>query len=158
MLGVNVVLIERDAPLRQKLVAALRRRRCRPMVATSYAGGIRLLRELDSIGVLYVAEQLARRSGPDLLARLEREPRLATIPTVIRVSEDGGMMAAALRSGGLQTVIASLGVEAIARTIALARTHDARTRRAQAELLASRRRSPPAAKPPRSARRARSRT
>lgn len=119
--SMTVVLVERDAALSRQIVAALRKRRCRPLVATDYASGLRLMRQNDSVAVLYLAEQLARRSGPDLLARLERERGLRPVPTVIRVSDDTGLMALALRRGGMQTVVASIGAESIASTIYLAR-------------------------------------
>lgn len=135
--SVTVVLVERDAALSRKLVAALRRRRCRPLVATDYASGLRLMRQIDSVGVLYLAEQLARRSGPDLLARLERERALAPVPTVIRVGDDSGLMALALRRGGMQTVVASLGAESIAQTICFARIRDPGMRRRQEAVIAA---------------------
>jgi len=135
--SMTVVLVERDAALSRQIVAALRKRRCRPLVATDYASGLRLMRQNDSVAVLYLAEQLARRSGPDLLARLERERGLRPVPTVIRVSDDTGLMALALRRGGMLTVVASIGAESIASTIYLARLRDRSIRRRQAEVIAS---------------------
>lgn len=113
-----IAVVERDRRLGRRLARALAERGCETRVVHGYRDGEALLRgEIPE--ALYVSEALQRASGGDLLAAVDRDERLADLPTMVRVSRSDSLFARAMRRGGLRTVVAPLDVEAVA-TILLA--------------------------------------
>jgi hypothetical protein len=92
----RAVVVEPDEALAVRIVEALGARGWSALTARGYLDGLELLRRARAITALCVAERLARFSGPDLLAALEREPGLGHIPAVLRVSQATSMVARAL--------------------------------------------------------------
>jgi DNA-binding response OmpR family regulator len=113
-----IAVVERDRRLGRRLAWALAERGCETRVVHGYRDGAALLRGAIP-EALYVSEALQRASGGDLLAVVDRDERLADLPTMVRVSRSDSLFARAMRRGGLRTVVAPLDVEAVA-TILLA--------------------------------------
>ncbi|MDB4966801.1 MAG: hypothetical protein JWN44_2490 [Myxococcales bacterium] len=124
------VLIERDRRLAQRLAAALGARGVRTRVAHGYREGRALLRRVVP-QALYVSEMLQRLSGGDLLAEAGRDDQLATLPTLVRVTNERSLFARAMRSGGARTIVAPFDVERVAAILVAMMTepHDSFARR-----------------------------
>jgi hypothetical protein len=116
VLRMRAVVVEPDGELRGRIVDALAARGWTVLTACGYRDGLALMRRARAIAALCVAERLARLTGPDLLAALEREPKLARVPAVLRVGNDGSLIARALRLVGAIVVVAA-DAEAIADAV-----------------------------------------
>lgn len=125
--AVNVAIVEGDAVLRRRVTSALRGVAHASFEAHDCASALQLLRATP-IDVLYTAEHLARFSGPDLLARLERDGMLASLSVVVRVVDEASFIAIALRSGGMHTVGQFSEPASIVGTILLAAGRSPRLR------------------------------
>ena len=132
-----VAILEHDRTLARRLATALEARGCRPLVARGEAQRAALL-SAQRPQAIYLSEAQPRGNGGELLAELEREARLATLPTLLRVSRLDSLFAITMRRGGLQTVVAPIDVAAVATMLArMARGEEGELRRLvqQARLL-----------------------
>jgi CheY-like chemotaxis protein len=112
----RAVVVEPDAELCRRITGALHARGWTVLTARSYRDGLALIRRARAVAALCVAERLSKLTGPDLLAKLERDPDLAQIPAVLRVAEQESLVARALTLVGAQ-VVADADAEVIADAV-----------------------------------------
>jgi DNA-binding NtrC family response regulator len=135
----QAVIVEPDRELSRRIAGALGARGWTVLTARGYHDGLALLRRVQAVGVLLVAERLARMSGPDLLATIGRDPALARIPTVLRVKHEASLLARAMAAVGA-VITATVDAEAIANALVETAScpFDSRRLRSQANELCAR--------------------
>jgi PleD family two-component response regulator len=98
------VVADSDARFAAAVMHALGERNVATVLVHDYETATRLLANGPLPSVLYVGAAVRPLTGADLLAELERNQRLAGIPTVAAVSRADSLLAIALRRGGVHTL------------------------------------------------------
>lgn len=121
----RVLLVEPDNRERARIAAALERRGCVVLTARGYFDALGVLCHGEPVRAVCVAEALPSRSGPDLLAALERRAAAHPVATVLRVSDVQSVVARALVEAGDGVVDRRAAPDAVADVVlaAVARRH-----------------------------------
>jgi hypothetical protein len=86
------------------MMRALRERQVASVAAHDYPTATWLLQAGPLPSVLYVGAALRPLTGADFLAAVERNQRLAGVPTIAAVARGDSLLAIALRRGGVHTL------------------------------------------------------